>query len=264
VDPSIDFAYIADVKPVLFATLLLVGLATAQSKPIDTSSGTEQKPCALLIFDKELRGALGTADVARIALLVEYPLRVNDEGGSFYIHDAASLHGHFGEIFTPKVRKAIVGHPLEAEQCGAYTVRYRNGEVWVNLYERSYRISSINVATKDAKPMSLVGRVEFACRTDASRIVLDSQPNGSQRLRAWNTGRSLTQSPDLEITGGKKELEGAGPCSHAVWTFESGTTEFVLSEGRACYPDSNEPPADAVGQFTKHTGQKDDSSSWCH
>jgi hypothetical protein len=151
VDPSIDFAYIADVKPVLFATLLLVGLATAQSKPIDTSSGTEQKPCALLIFDKELRGALGTADVARIALLVEYPLRVNDEGGSFYIHDAASLHGHFGEIFTPKVRKAIVGHPLEAEQCGAYTVRYRNGEVWVNLYERSYRISSINVATNEPR-----------------------------------------------------------------------------------------------------------------
>lgn len=214
----------------------------------------------MLKFDNELRDAITTADVARIALLVEYPLRVNDGAGSFYIHDPASLQGHFGEIFTPAVRKAILQQHVDAEDCGEYTMMYGSGNVWVTLYERGYRISSINASTRREQSKALV---EFACRTDVSRMVVDSQASGSSRLRGWNIGRLLTQKPDIELIGGKKEIEGTGSCTHAVWTFRSGATEFHLSEGRACYPDSNEPPADALGQFSKHTGQNDESR-WCY
>lgn len=248
-------------RHVIFATLLLVGLAAAQSQP--PSSGTEQKSCALLAFDKELRDALSTSDISRIALLVEYPLRINDSRGSWYIHDAASLDGHFSDIFTTTVKKVILRQHLDDENCGAYTVVYGLGEAVANLYERGYRISSINTSTTDAQQKSLLGHVEFACRTDASRMVIDSQADGNQRLRAWDTGKLLTQKPDFEITGGKKEIEGTGGCAHAVWTFQSGESKFSLSEG-GCYPDSNQPPSDAHGQFGKKTGAKDESWSWCY
>ena len=94
-------------------------------------------------------------------------------------------------------------------------------------------------------------------------MVVDNQTTGSLRLRAWNKGSLLTQTPDMEITGGKKEVQGTGPCTHAVWSFQAGATKYLLSERRACYPDSNEPPLDALGQFTRHTSQQDESWSWC-
>ncbi len=95
-------------------------------------------------------------------------------------------------------------------------------------------------------------------------MVVDNQANHSRpRLRAWNTGKQLTQKPDMELTDGKKEIQGTYPCTHSVWTFQSGATEFELSE-RGCYPDSNQPPADALGQFAKHRDQQDEFWSWCY
>lgn len=246
---------------VLLATVLPAGFASAQSKQSVALPETEQKACALLAFGKELRDALTTSDVAHIALLANYPLRINDEGGSFYIHDAGSLYGHFREIFTPTVRNAILKQQLD-EDCGAYKVVYGFGEAVVNLYELGYRISSINTST-NAPSKRLVGRVEFVCRTKERRMVVDNEAKDNRpRLRAWNTAKSLTQEPDMELKGGKEEIEGTFPCTHSVWTFKSGATEITLSE-LGCYPDSNQPPGEALGQVAQHTG-KQESWSWCY
>lgn len=250
-------------KHFVLATLLFVGFASGYSQQPISSSRGEQKSCAILTFDKELREAIASGDVARIALLVDYPLRVNDDGGGFYIDDARSLSGHFDNVFTPTVRKAILTQEVDAQYCGAYKLIYGLGEAVVNLYGRGYRVGSINISTTNALPKNLVGRVEFACRTDVSRMVIDNQRNGGLRLRVWKIGTLLAQKPDKEITGGKKKIEGTSPCTHAVWSFQSDGVEFELSE-IGCYPDSNQPPAGALGQFAKSSGQKDESWSWCY
>lgn len=96
-------------NPLILVLLIFATSAVAQSSPAPAvSQGSEQKTCALLGFEKELRDAVSKEDVGRIALLADYPLRVNDGRGSFYIHDPASLFGHFREIFTPTVRNAIL------------------------------------------------------------------------------------------------------------------------------------------------------------
>lgn len=250
------------VKHVILALLLVFPAFAQPPQQANLPPKNEQKSCALIVFDNELRDAIRSNDVARIALLADYPLRINDEKGSFYIHDAASLQSRYKEIFTPAVQRAILQQPAGPDACGTYTFGYGNGEVWVNQYARGYAISSINILTGKARQKNLANRVEFVCRTDVNRIVVDTQTDGTLRLRAWNKETLLWQAPDTEIKDGKKTIEGTGVCVHSVWTFSSGTTEFELSGGGACYPDSNEPPPDALGQFVKRSGNRIEGQ-WC-
>jgi hypothetical protein len=224
-----------------------------------------------LAFDSELRFALSRQDVGALALLVEFPFRVNDSRGSWYVHDADSLGARFQQIFPPAVRAAVLNAPAETSLfCTFAGISYGKGTVWVNLFEdaaegkpkiQRYLVEAVNLPEPVSSKPAATGSVEFVCHTDKHRVIVDIGPGGGPHYRAWNIPRALTEKPDLEIPKGEKTVEGTGPCSHDIWTFMSGTTKFTLSK-LGCFPDSNQPPRGARGQLV--VSAKDEVWWWCY
>jgi hypothetical protein len=235
---------------VIAAILLLVTAAFSQQP-------NGKKTCDLALFSRELDAAMKEGDAGKIGLMVSYPLRVNDERGSYYIKDAASLQGRFADIFTPAVRNAITTQQLDPSNCDPAQFMYGRGDVWVASTDQGYAITAINVPG-GKEHTGAVGRLEFACRTDSYRIIVDVGPGGEPRFREWNMGHPLIQKPDTELLHGKAGVEGTGSCSYRVWSFNDGDKRLSV-EGLGCFSDRKPPPSTATGQFVAATG----ATSWC-
>ena len=216
-----------------------------------------EKTCNLALFGRELNAAMKEGDAGKVGLLVSYPLRVNDERGSYYIKDAASLQGRFADIFTSAVRKAITSQQLDPSNCDPTQFMYGDGDVWVTSTEHGYAITAVNVPG-GSEHTGAVGRVEFTCRTDSYRVIVDIGLDGELRFRAWNVGHPLVQKPDTELLHGKAGVEGTGSCSYRVWSFNDGDKRLSV-EGLGCFSDRNPPPSAATGQFVTATG----ATAWC-
>ncbi len=233
----------------LLAVVLLTSASSAQHVAAGgcyASVFGNENATAAITFDRELHYASAQHDAGKMALLVHYPLRVNDPRGTFYIKDAYSLQGRFDDVFTAPVRQAISRTPLEKANCLASGVMYGNGEVWVGLSDHGYVITAINIDEGKRPTKPQVGRVRFACRTDRYRVVVDMGRDGTPRYRAWDEGHSIAEKPDAEVAGGKEEYSGKGGCGHIEWSFTDGPMKFEVSE-LGCFPDSNQPPPAATG-----------------
>jgi hypothetical protein len=191
-------------KPAIL--FVLASAACAQSSVLGKSCNLsilrqdDTKP--FLAFDRELRTALSRQDAGMMALLVRYPLRINDGRGSWYIQDDASLHARFGDIFPPAIRSAVINQAPESLSCNYRGIMYGTGAVWVNPSvepkEIGYVIEAINLPhLPDPNPRPSV-RVDFACRTENHRILIDSDAAGVPRYRAWNKPHAITAKPYLE------------------------------------------------------------------
>jgi hypothetical protein len=210
--------------------------------------------CDFAIFNKELMGAIEGSDAGKVALLVNYPLRINDARGTYYIRDAASLQGRLGEIFTPPVRAAVSTQKLDTSDCHPDRFMYGRGDVWVELTDQGYAITAVNVPDSGGHPPD-AARVRVTCRTDKLRIIVDTTRKGIVRYRAWNEAHSLSQEPDAELMDGKETIEGTGACVHHIWWFSQGEKQFSI-QGLGC--DENPPPANATGQLVTASG-----TTWC-
>ena len=239
--------------------VLLAAIALLLNRAAIAQSRATHQGCSLATFDAELRSAMRSGDAERTALLVNYPLRVNDGRGTYYVKDAASLQGRFKDIFTPAVKTAVTSQQLGPMECNIDRFMYGNGEVWVSSSPHGYAVSSVNVT--DSAELEKRGRMEFSCRSDEYRAIVDNDSTGKLRLRLWGKGRLLFEKPDSELLNGKKNIEGTGACSHQVWTFNSAANDFVVEE-LGCYPDSNQPPPAAIGQLSKQAASKHDWW-WC-
>lgn len=214
-------------------------------------------------FDAELRKALTNKDAGLLSLLTIFPLRVNDSRGSFYIHDASSLGGHFDQIFPDAVRNAVLKSTRNDVACNYVHIGY-NYLVYVQPSNSSFGISVVNLPDDGRDyPFFKPGRIEFACHTRRSRVVVDMVENKLARYRAWNQNKSLTEKPDAEFTGGTSDVRGTFPCAHDVWTFHSPGQTIVV-EQLGCSADSNPPPKDSIGTITitPSTG-KTETYSYC-
>jgi hypothetical protein len=237
---------LAILLPLIFAPLAFPQASiVGPSCDLKVLGGTQAKD--FLAFDRDLRGALSTQDAGKVALLVNFPLRVNDDRGSYYIQDAQSLQGRFNEIFPDTVRKTVLNEKPEAIECTWWGIMYGNGEVWVHSANGRYGIASVSLPDagqlfRPSKP----GGVQFACRTAKSRAIVDIGPDGTPHYRGWNATTSLTEKPDIDIPKGTATLEGTGSCAHRTWTFKGPTLKVVIEE-LGCMPDSNQPPQGAVG-----------------
>ncbi len=216
-----------------------------------------------LAFDRELRSALSKQDAGMMALLVRNPLRINDDRGSYYVEDAASLQGRFHDIFPPAVRQAVLNERPEAIECSYRGIMYGDGVVWVNPTNKGYLIWTINLPAASRSTRAAVpGNVEFACETKQHRVIVDIGAQGAPRYRAWNKPRPLTEEPSMEVTQGKRTFEGTGPCAHPVWTFTRGSTTFIV-EGMDCSSDSDPPPDGANGRLEVLAGDRPEATWWC-
>jgi hypothetical protein len=258
-------ARVPDVLPAAefaFFLIVLAGTAFGQSalgENCDLRVFSVAERENFLAFDRELREALAKQDAGMMALMVKYPLRVNDERGSYYIHDAASLDGRIQEIFTSAVRDTVLKERSDTVWCNYTGITYGNGVLWINLTGDHYAVQTVNLPTSTPSLRTRRNKLEFVCNADKHRVIVDEE-GGNLRYRAWNKPRPLTEKPDIEISRGKKSFEGSGPCAYAFWKFDGGTARFTVEGLGACDP---ETPSDAVGRLQVSISGKPDVSWWC-
>ncbi len=225
---------------------------------------TDKQP--FVRFDKELRAALSRQDVAAIALLVSFPLGVNyRDGTKISIDNVKGLQTRFAEVFPPRVRSAILNQKLSDIFCKDTGIMYGRGEVWIRadaaVARGHYRMTTINLPPPNGRwvPYKQIG-LQFVCETEEHRVVIDADASGKLRYRSWNQPRAITDKPDVEITSGKLSFEGSDPCTHAIWTFQKGKTQFSLSE-LGC-TDGSEPKG-STGELTTSIDSNLQETSWC-
>lgn len=222
----------------------------------------EESTAKFLAFDHDLREAIEKQDAGKLALLVEFPLRVDEDGEAIFIHDARSLEGHFEQIFTPEIRKTILSATHDDISCNYAGIDYGNGEVWVNVTDKGYFLMTVNLPSTKTAPARKAQKVDLTCHTDQVRILIDSTKDGTARYRAWSIARSLYDAPDLEIERGEAAIEGTGPCAHRTWAFHTGKTAIHIEEP-GCYGEV-EPPRDAQAELSvKGDSQTEAKTSWC-
>jgi hypothetical protein len=248
------------------AALLSCIAANAQSsllgKQCDLAVFGEKDTAKFLAFDQELRAALEANDIGKLALLVQFPMRIDDERGAYFIHDPASLQGRYQEIFPPAIRDAVLQSTRDSIWCNYTGIAYGEDKIWINATDRGYYLMTINMPSALKNDPSLYPRVEMACSTSKHRILIDVAKNGEAHYRGWNEGHLLTGKPDLELYKGEKRFEGTGPCSHELWTFKSPSAEYEVESAEGCYSDSDAPPRNAKAQLSVSVQGKS-TQAWC-
>jgi hypothetical protein len=236
----------------LIAVLILAcafGARAQQACDFPTAASRD----AFLRFDRELRAALNDNDVGKVALLVSYPLRVNDPNGNYVIEDAASLARRINSVFTPQIREAVLAKSAQSLSCTPQGVLYGKGEVLVPFSEHGYGISTINIPGEDKR----TDQVQFTCNFSKGRAVAEGSGDKNLKLRLWTGGRLLTDEPNVQITNGSSAMEGTQECAHRFWTFEKDGTHYRL-EQLGCTDDT--PPNNAVGRFESHNAGEPETS----
>jgi hypothetical protein len=223
---------------------------------------------SFLAFDQELRNAFRTQDAAKMATLVEYPLVIETNGGTDYLKDASSASliykARLKVVFTPAIRRAVLDQRTETIWCSEEGIMYGNGVVVEAIghgFTIEYAIHEIHLPS-DRKP----GEVEFACTTKKHRVIVDIGADGSPRYRAWNKPHALAEAPELEISSGRIDCGGTGPCASCSWTFTNDTAEYVVSQPDGCYEDTHLPPKGSKGYLDVTTSigsKKVEEHLWC-
>lgn len=241
-------------------TLTTAGSAQASKlgKSCDLASQGANETATFLAFDRELRSALSKQDAGIMGLLVNFPLRINDQRGSFYLKDPASLQGRFQEVFSTGVRRAVLAHDPKTVFCNYAGIMYGEGVIWILRTDRGYAVATVNIPAAGNLPESTGYRVEFACQTDKDRIIVDQPKGATLRYRIWRKPRSLLEKPDAEIKDGEKGVQGTGSCAYPVWSFKQRATKAVV-EGLGC--SNGDQPENAIGTIDTNDEQTD--SGWC-
>ena len=94
----------------------------------------------------------------------------------------------------------------------------------------------------------------FNCKAEIGSFRVISGSNDTIRLQ-------LPSNPS-QIKGSER-VEGSSACAYSIWTFQSGTKGYTVSE-LGCYPDDNQPPAGAKGRLEISTNGASANSYWCY
>jgi hypothetical protein len=217
-------------------------------------------------FDAELRGALANSDPVAMAMLIKYPLRVNEPGGGSYsITGGEYLRRHFQEVFTPEVRNAVDEQSISGLVCKEdQGIRYGHGELSVERTDGGWSIKSVGPDPSSAPLKRTASAVVFVCRTRKHRILIDVDPDNVYRYRSWDSGHSVFGPPDEEVSGGKQASEGSSICAVPVWRFRSGPVVYAVSGKLGCYEESDTPPPGATGDLMVTVKGNIETRAWCY
>lgn len=224
----------------------------------------EKDTVKFLAFDSDLRKAIETRDIGRLALLILFPLRISDGRGDYYIHDIRALEGHFDQVFPPAFRKQLLATSRDGIECTYAGIRYGDEPlVWVDAIDRGYFLAGVNHFDTGQAEWDASVRANLGCSDKDWRILIDHKVGKQLRYRAWKSEHSLYAAPDVEIAGGEESVEGTGPCAHRVWAFHQGTLDVQLEEP-GCYGDNDGPPSGAQAHLSVKTGENSaEKTSWC-
>jgi hypothetical protein len=81
-------------------------------------------------FLSRLQVAVRANDRGAVIKLIDFPLRVNSQGRTRLYRDAQSVQRDYDRIFTPQVRRAILGQRVDQLFVRDQGVMIGNGEVW--------------------------------------------------------------------------------------------------------------------------------------
>lgn len=94
---------------------------------------------------KVLKQAVADDHREQIASMVLYPLRVNsDKGKHFEIPDQTAFFKSYNDIFTPKVKQAVLSEGDTDFFAKGEGVMLGQGELWFSLYDGKLLIKAIN------------------------------------------------------------------------------------------------------------------------
>jgi hypothetical protein len=214
-------------------------------------------------FEKELRVDITRQDAVALAFLVKFPLHVSETGGSMIsLTNAAALKSHFGEVFTPAVRKQILSRTsddVDDVDCDEEYISLAGGVIAVIATDRGYAISAVS------QNGTVTPETYYICQTQSHRIVVDAVAGGELRYRSWNKPRAVTEAPDLVLTKGESTIEG-NRCGDPVYAFKNGATEYRVVGSLNCYPtlEIYAPPKGATGRLEVTVAGKPAADSWCY
>lgn len=232
------------------AVLLWIAFATvAAAQPEDEYHASFRG------FVRELQAVLKADDPQALALLVNFPLRINHgDGGVTSLDTPLTLVQRYAEVFTPAVRKAILDSAKEEDFIfRGSDVGIGLGSAWAEQYageegDTFFRLKVINLTPPGPDPAEGKMRLAFACLTRKHRILIENRASdGAARYRVWNRPKSPLEAPDLELEHGKSGWEGSGVCATQNWEFPAGGVTIRVAE-LAC--GSGEEPAGAIGELT--------------
>jgi hypothetical protein len=220
---------------------------------------------ARLSIDATLRVALEKREFAAVSLLIEFPLRVNYQSGPITILNPTALQSRFDQVFTPKVRKAVLEQKPQDLMCMPMGgVGYGRGDLWVDVVNKApharYAIQSVSPDPIEGK-VDIPEGVVFVCNAAQHKIAVDYARATGFRYRSWSTPRAVIEQPDLTLLKGDAKIEGTGPCARHAWTFRRGDTQYSVGE-LGC-TDGSEGP-DARGTLTVTRGERVLLQGFCY
>jgi hypothetical protein len=241
-------------------TLMVAGGAAAEDSPTPPDAASR-----FAVFDLDLRQALARRDAPALALLVQFPLRLNRaDGSTLALESPRTLQAELDLAFPPAVRDSILATRPDELIWKAAGVGYREGIAWAELIdedgEERYRLKVVNYPLGGAPPPPAAGpRLEFVCNARSHRIVIESVGE-APRFRAWARSRTLAEAPDFDIQGGTRIDEGTSPCNHSIWKFASDGSTYTVSQ-LGCGP--GDEPAGAIGEIVVNLAPDREVRSWC-
>lgn len=257
---------------ILAAMLVLAAMAVSFIHPVSAEmcpwqferEGVDRQE--FFRFDYELREALSAGDAAATALLINFPLRVNDgDRGTFVVPNARSLQARFSDVFPLAIRQTVLETDPRDVSCFTYwgASMYGQGQVWIGRVGEGgvgrFAVTAVNLG---GQPLNLEPRLEFVCHGDEFRAIVESYADYSVRLRAWEHPRLFTDAPDIDSIDGEVRFEGTGPFVHKVWEFNVGdmTTFLIVEDG--VY--ELVPLHGFTGAMYVSVKGEDEGRSWCY
>jgi hypothetical protein len=113
----------------VFAAAPAVAQETTVDQAIDATLGDHAKYEAVFAA---LQKAVAAHDVAGVAALVSYPIRVKIDGKETVIKSAKAFVQHYDAIVTPEIAKAVTQQKYEDLFVNSQGIMFGNGEVWMN------------------------------------------------------------------------------------------------------------------------------------
>lgn len=137
--------------PILITALVLpclphaAGSAFAQAGPAFDVAGTDA--AEVTAFLRSLQSAVALGNRAKVASLVDYPLKVWLDGEETVIRNESELQVRYGRIFDADVKQAIAEARVDTLSASRQGVAVDNGRVWfrpVTEHGNAIRIVAIN------------------------------------------------------------------------------------------------------------------------
>lgn len=176
------------------------------------------------------------------------------------IPDAASLQGHMQMVFTQATRKKILASGANDTICKWDGYGLANGTLWLSATKGRWLISSVHVEQPSSGPKG-APRLVYSCETKTHRITISEATSTTFHYRSWNKPKALTETPDLDLLGGKQTYQGTGVCATPTYTFTRGNVTIAVDGALGC-SDGSEPPK-ATGHLTVTIGDKTVTDTYC-